>query len=157
MTISTFIGTFVVLLIASRIFVAPAFIQRIGPKHRAITVALALGGATIAYLNVERGWNIKLTALFWAFVAATFIVKFIIGWLLEMWFGWNGPLISVALGGLYTMTLLDDPYRIIRDGLVTLLILGFPALVANFAYNNHKEAREKAAAEGNAPAAGGEA
>lgn len=144
MPTSSLIGAFVLTFIASRLLVSPALIQRMGPAHNAVNAAIAAAAASVVYLNHQRDWGLDLTTLFWVFIAANLITRFLIGWWLEKRFGWNAPFISLALAGLYIATALDEPLRIIRDGLVVLIIFGFPALVLNSAHNKQKEELEKA-------------
>lgn len=144
MPISDLIGAFILTFIASRLLVSPALIQRIGPAHNAVNATIAAAGAGVVYLNHQRDWGLDLPTLFWVFIAANLITRFLIGWWLEKRLGWNGPFVSLAIAGLYLATALDDPLRIIRDGLVVLIILGFPAFVLNYSYNQEKEKREKA-------------
>lgn len=135
------VGTFILTFVASRLLIGGNIVGLTGEQRWRIHAAIAAAITVASYFNQTLEWGLNFTAIFWVFAISHTLLRFLVGsWLvyLTRLGNWTGLLLTIPAAA-YTIATLDNPYQLIRDGLVVGIILGFPGLIATVANNKEQE------------------
>jgi len=122
-----YVGTFILTFIASLILIGGNLYGMTGRKNYTFHLVAATLITSASYLNTELEWGLSIKAIAWVLVISWFLFRFLFGsWIAGRFGNWTAFIMLVP-ATIYTIATLDNPGVLVRDGLVGLIIFGFPA------------------------------